>query len=137
MTAPKDERWKWISHEGRFYYSVGISADGALINPRGYPEDLVRDAIAAAQERARVRRSKAARQAAATRKARQDAKVYEVSKGIVDGNTYGPAASCVCCWKGLDDPESIRRGIGPDCWQRVLKLIHEHQQVQQPGLESA
>jgi hypothetical protein len=133
----KDRYWKWVHHEGRYYYSVGIRADGTLINPRNYPEDTVRAAIAAAEERARVRRSEAARKAAVTRKARMDAKVYEVATGIVEGNTYGPARSCVCCWKALGDPESIRRGIGSDCWQKVLKLIHEHQQTAQPDLESA
>jgi hypothetical protein len=43
-------RWRWIVHEGARLYDVGLNADGSLHNPGGYPEQTVRDAIAAAQD---------------------------------------------------------------------------------------
>ena len=27
---------------------------------------------------------------------------------------------CACCGKKLNDPESVQRGIGPVCWERVM-----------------
>jgi hypothetical protein len=119
----KGAYWKWISHEGHYFYNVGVGADGTLHNPRNYPEDEVRAAIAGAQERARARRSSAARKAAVTRRKRQDQRVYEAARRIVDGEVFGPADSCFICWRHLDDPESVRRGIGSECWQGVLERI--------------
>ena len=128
-TRTRGTYWKMVwGADGGALRDVGIAADGTLHNPHGYPEELVRASIAGALDRQRARRSAAAQKAAKTRKARQEAKVYEVVEGIASGKAYGPADNCVCCWKGLDDPESIRRGIGSDCWQRVLKLVKERQQ---------
>ena len=57
-------RYKWVRHEGGKLYEVGIRADGALYNPRGYPEDVVRAAVLAADQRRHERRSHAAQKAA-------------------------------------------------------------------------
>jgi hypothetical protein len=35
------------------------------------------------------------------------------------------SSRCVLCGKALDDPESISRGIGSDCWQSVLQRWEE------------
>ena len=48
--AVSGTRWRWIVHEGARLYDVGLNADGSLHNPGGYPEQTVRDAIAAAQD---------------------------------------------------------------------------------------
>lgn len=117
------KRWKWIRHDGDVLLDVGINDDGTLWNPHGEPEATVRAAIAAAEERDRHRRSKAARKAAETRRKRQERQVYKVAHEIVDGHRFGPASHCVICKRGLDDPQSIERGIGSDCWQDVLAAI--------------
>jgi Family of unknown function (DUF6011) len=115
--------WKWIRHEGTELYDIGVNADGTLHNPNGYPDGTVRAAVAAAEERRHTRRSNAARKAAETRRRRQDKHVYDVSQRIVDGEVFGPSEACVICGKGLGDPESKFRGIGSDCWQKVLTVI--------------
>jgi len=28
---------------------------------------------------------------------------------------------CLCCGKALDDPESVSRGYGPDCWAKMRR----------------
>lgn len=124
----KGTYWRWIGHPsapGGSFYNIGITADGSLHNPNGYPEDHVRDAIAGAEERRRQRRSDAAKKAAKTRRERQEKKVYELAQRIVDESPWicGPVTACEICGRGLDDPESIERGIGSDCWQDILKAV--------------
>jgi hypothetical protein len=104
-------------------HAVGILADGSLHNPNNYDPELVRAAVLAAQERRRLRRSEAAIRAARTREGRKARLVYEVAKRIVAGSKAGPRDHCVICGKGLGDPESRSRGIGAECWQRVLGAI--------------
>src|SRR5262245_61706126 len=114
--------YRWINHEGTKLYDIGILADGALHNPNNYPEDAVRAAVAEANARRHERRSLAARKAAETRKLRQERKVYRIAQRITEGHDIGPGNHCALCGKGLSDSESIRRGIGSECWQGVLKI---------------
>jgi Family of unknown function (DUF6011) len=125
--TPKDTKYKWVRHGSQILHQVGILADGTLYNPRGYPDDLVREAVLAANESSRVSRSKAAKKAASTRAARLERLVYKVVQKLKLGHKFGPCTHCVICGKGLDDPVSIERGIGSDCWQRVLQAISEDQ----------
>jgi hypothetical protein len=101
-------------------YNVGVLADGSLFNPHGYPEADVRVAIKDAQERRHQRRSKSAKAAAETRNHRQELRVLETAKRIFAGHGIGQRKHCYICGKGLSDPESIQRGIGPECWQEIL-----------------
>ena len=119
-------KYRWVLKPGSsmpvcwpdgVFHSVGILSDGTLWNPNGYPENEVRAAVLAADERRRIRRSNAAKKAAATRHERHGRLVYSVAKGIVEGREYGPRENCVVCGKGLTDPQSIARGIGSDCWK--------------------
>jgi hypothetical protein len=123
----RDIKYRWVSswHKGTetLLKNVGILADGTLHNPNGYPEDVVRSTILEAIERGKKRRSDAAKKAAVTRGIRLERKVYEVVRQLGLGHKYGPAAICCICGKGLDDPQSIERGIGSDCWQRVMKAM--------------
>ncbi|MGH9255360.1 MAG: DUF6011 domain-containing protein [Vicinamibacterales bacterium] len=113
--------YRWVYDDSRtMLRDVGIRDDGTLVNPHGYPEAQVRAAVLAADRRRHERRSKAATQAAVTRRERQEVKVYQAAQRIVQGHRYGPRVNCVICRYGLDDPQSIERGIGPDCWQSVL-----------------
>jgi hypothetical protein len=122
-------RWKWVWHPdgGRErrerLFEVGIEPDGSLHNPRGYPEALVREAVLAAAKCWHERRSAAAKKAAVTRRKRRERLTYAAARRIVEGHKLGPRQHCVCCGKGLSDPESIGRGIGSECWQGVLRWI--------------
>lgn len=115
--------WNWINHDGQRLYDVGVLPDGKLHNPNGYDEAVVREAIRRVTERDHMRRSQAAKQAAITRERRQKARVYAAAKKIVAEQQCGPQQHCCICSKLLLDSESIARGIGSDCWQKVLEAI--------------
>jgi hypothetical protein len=117
-------RWKWIRYEGDVLLEVGINDDGTLWNPHGEPEVKVRAAIALAEKRRHENRSAAAKKAAATRRERQEKAIYEAARRIFhDGHRFGPARSCVICGNGLGDADSVERGIGSDCWQKVMRIL--------------
>src|SRR4051794_16892456 len=109
--------YKWVHHEGRTLYDVGILPDVRLHNPRGYPDDKVRVAVPAADARRHERRSNAAKKAAVTRASRQEKKVQKVAERVAAGQGIGAQEWCYICGKSLVDDDSIRRGIGPECWQ--------------------
>lgn len=115
--------WKWVRHEGAMLYSIGVNPDGSLHNPNGYPEGTVRAAVAAAEQRRHQRRSTAAKKAAETKRRRQEKRTYDIVQRIGAGERFGPRSHCVICKRGLDDPQSINRGIGSECWQAVLDHI--------------
>jgi hypothetical protein len=94
---------------------VGILEDGSLHNPNGYPEDEVRSAVEAANERRHQRRSKAAKRAAETRRQRKERLVYELVERLKKGGHLQPSTHRIICKRQLDDPESLARGIGRDC----------------------
>jgi hypothetical protein len=119
-------RWKWIYHpddRSQLLRQVGVDADCSLYNTNGYPEDLVRRAVAAAQERRHQRHSEAAKKAAVTRRERKERSVYAAAQRILRNEKCGPRNNCIICRRGLGDPESIQRGIGSECWQGVLQAI--------------
>jgi uncharacterized protein DUF6011 len=104
-------------------FDVGINDDGTLHNPKGYPDDVVRAAVQAADARRHERRSKAAKVAAVTRRKRQAHQVYWAAKRTLDRHPLGPRKHCAICSRSLDDPASIERGIGSECWESVLTAI--------------
>jgi Family of unknown function (DUF6011) len=122
--------YKWVYHpDGGKLYEVGILPDGTLRNPRGYPEDVVRAAVLAADARRHERRSKAAKQAAETRGRRRERKVYSVVTRLLAANPIGPQNNCAICGRSLTDAPSIDRGIGSECWQDVLKVMTARQRA--------
>jgi hypothetical protein len=116
-------RYSWVHHNGTTLHQVGILDDGTLHNPRGYPEDLVREAVLAADVQVKKQRSAAAKKAAVTRAARQKRRVYSIAAKMSESSPIGPRSNCAVCGRGLGDPESIERGIGSECWQDVLREI--------------
>src|SRR5690242_11095910 len=95
--ASMSSKYNWVHHNGTKLYDIGILGDGELYNPRRYPEELVREAVLAADERKRQRRSARAQKAAVTRRRRQELWVYEVARRIVAGGRTGPALKCCIC----------------------------------------
>jgi predicted nucleic acid-binding Zn ribbon protein len=122
--------YRWICHEGRALYRVGVLDDGSLRNPNGYPEELVRAALAVADEGQRRRRSEAAGRAAETRRRRTERRVYDATARLVDGHSLGPASHCVICGRALDDPASVERGIRSECSQKVLDALERREEAQ-------
>jgi hypothetical protein len=113
-------RWKTIHHNGQRLHSIGVLSDGSLYNPNGYPEEIVRAAVAGAEQRRHDRLSAAATKAAATRRRRREKRVYDTARRIIEHGSQGPADHCCICGRGLADSASIERGIGSECWQDVL-----------------
>jgi hypothetical protein len=137
-----DMLYNWVrdprSPDGRLY-GVGIMADGTLRNPNGYPEDLVREAVAAAEARKHAKRSRAAKRAAETRAKRRESDIERAVQDIADRKGHSGRRWCAICHKALTDPQSIERGIGPECWQGILALIEKREtaaaQPQQGSLD--
>jgi hypothetical protein len=122
-------RWKWVwrnAEKAERLFQVGILPDGSLYNPNGYPEDIVRAAVLAAEASRHERRGRAAKKAGETRRQRQTAKTYIVAQRIVANQSIGPRRHCYICGRGLGDPQSIARGVGSECWQEVLDAITAH-----------
>jgi ribosomal protein S18 acetylase RimI-like enzyme len=118
-------RYRWVEHEGVRLSAIGVDPDGTLHNPNGYPEALVRAAVAAAESRHRAWRVRCAKKAAETRRRRHLLRVDAVARQLVTSGRTGPSARCVICRKQLDDADSVRRGIGSECWQQVLTAIEQ------------
>ncbi|MHB1432013.1 MAG: DUF6011 domain-containing protein [Streptosporangiaceae bacterium] len=121
---PRDSMWRWIKYDGQRLEEIGIKADGSLRNPNGYPEAVVRAAVAEAQARRHARSREAAKKAAATRKRRKERLYYDTARRVIAGKVFGPSNSCLLCGRGFSDPEAIARGIGPECWVPLAKLCN-------------
>ena len=123
MTKATNMLFRYAYHpDGRRLEEVGIYADGTLRNPHGYPEDDVREAVMDAVARWRANRSEAAKKAAATRARRRELLVHQIARRIVE-RTFEPGQHCALCRRGLTDPASQARGIGPECWEDVLRAV--------------
>lgn len=105
------------------YTHIGIDRDGTLLNPNGYPEAAVFQALEEALQRRHDWRTDAAKRAAVTRARRREKRIADAAARYTAGNSIGPRETCVVCRKTLTDPVSISRGIGSDCWQEILKLM--------------
>ncbi len=127
--------WLYATGKGRTetLRHVGMTADGRIVNPHGYPDELVRQSIAAALKSIAQRRSRSAKAAAETRRRRQAFKVQETARRIVAGAKLGPRPTCCICGRGIDDPQSVARGIGSECWQDVLQAIEQQQAAKLAG----
>jgi hypothetical protein len=127
-------RFEQIKHNGEYLHGVGLLEDGSVHQSasKKQPDEFVREAVAAAMEIVKQRRSDAAKKAGKTRRERVARLVYEVADRVYRGENaiYGPASFCHICGKGVIDPASIERGIGPDCWQHVLEFVKKrHEQA--------
>jgi hypothetical protein len=104
-------------------FDIGINADGSLHNPNGYPPETVRAAVLAVDARRHERRSQGAKRAALTRARRHQRRIWQAAKRIADRQEIGDRSTCYICGRGLVDTTSIKRGIGPECWQDVFDQL--------------
>ncbi|ATQ66888.1 MULTISPECIES: DUF6011 domain-containing protein [Methylosinus] len=116
--------FRTIRFDGETLRDLGVNDDGTLWNPNGYSADRVRAAVADAEETLRERRKVSAAKGAVTNKRRRDKRIHDIAKKIIGGANLS-STSCVCCGRALTDPETIERGIGPECWSHVLEAIEE------------
>ncbi|MDE5446475.1 hypothetical protein GWG65_34965 [Bradyrhizobium sp. CSA207] len=79
------------------------------------------------EERERQQREEAIARGVATRAKRREENFREAVQALRD-NALRPATRCRCRRKALTDLESIARGIGPECWEYILKAV-EHEQA--------
>jgi hypothetical protein len=100
-------RYKWVNWndgtETKRLFQVGILADGTFYNPNGYPEELVRASVRAADTRRHERRSNAAKRPAETRRRRQERDIHRVATKMLDNRPIGPRHFCACCGRKLND----------------------------------
>ena len=106
-------------------HHIGRNSDGTLWNPDGHPEDIVRELIEDIEKEQAERRSQGAKEAAKTRQRRQHNRIWSAAKTLLAGKGIGERASCAICLRGLTDPESMKRGIGSECWQYVLTAVEQ------------
>ena len=72
----------------------------------------------------KTERLKASRaQAVETRKRRKEQRLAEVVRAFLLGKGVGNLTHCAVCDRALSDPESIARGIGSECWPRLMDHV--------------
>jgi hypothetical protein len=116
----KRRMWHKGSYSGPLF---GIERDGTWVVPSSMSEADVRAEVYRAVATDIEVRTEAAVRAGKTRTRRHEKRLAEITEGLRSGKVYGPAYACVCCSKSLSDDESIRRGIGSECWVRILKRL--------------
>lgn len=122
--------WKWINHEGCRLRGPRLRVEAGQISEAtcdsGQDAATVVRAVHHAELKRHERRSRAAKEAAETRRRRKKAQVYRIAESILlGGEPLKPAKHCQICGRAVWDPPSEARGIGSDCWQDILRAI-EH-----------
>jgi uncharacterized protein DUF6011 len=118
----RDRPPRWWRQVGDFH-EVAIRDDGSLWNPNNYPEAAVRQAIADAEARLQARKQESIKRGVEKRAQRREQRIWAAADAIRTGAGIGPRDTCFCCRKALTDPPSIARGIGPECWEGVLRTV--------------
>jgi hypothetical protein len=108
-----------------FYFS----RSGEVYGPtqKRYALDEIEAARKIAMVEIERRRKEAAARAAQTRHQRKEAHYYAVADQLIRGITFGPHDRCRICKKALTEQQSRLRGIGPECWERVVSIKTELQ----------
>jgi hypothetical protein len=132
------QRWRWITVGDRRMTNVHIrlkhekvveaTADGGFTSA-----EIVRECFAAFVRRHK-RRSESAKRGARTAAKRRQLLVYEAAEALKN-NALTPRTRCRICGRGLEDPASIERGIGSECWDQVLAALTERKEEQREKVE--
>ena len=83
----------------------------------------MREAVLAADARRTERRRNGAKKAAVTRASARRRLIFKAATMVAQGQGIRNLSHCYVCGRHLDDPASVERGIGPECWEGVLALV--------------
>jgi hypothetical protein len=119
----KHYHWSTTSYNGRTFYHIGINYDGSLYNPNGYPEDDARAAALAADERKNKELIEARKRGVVTRQRRKEQRIANIARDYLLGKHIGNLSDCAICGRRLTDPVSVERGIGSECWPRLMDYL--------------
>src|SRR5699024_6489958 len=119
--------WHWIGRRDDRINGVTVAMhDGVITEAVADDCDdtariirVVHDALV----QSHAARSRSAKKAAQKRAERMAKATYEAARRLKQ-DTLAPKHNCIICGRGLGDDESIQRGIGSECWQRVLDIVH-------------
>lgn len=119
--------WLWVyAPDGEKVLSPVVQvSDGDIssVTARSdHPDEVVVRSVYETLCKRRTKRRNGAKKAAATRARRRALKANQIAKRLAFGGHTGPAKNCILCGRGLNDAESIKRGIGSECWQGVVEL---------------
>lgn len=137
MTIPEDiadafkprMKWRWVNVPGRGRIeNVVLETTSGQVTRLDFTGEADRQEVLAAlvesRRKCRERRKESARRGAETRNRRRVSQDYAVAKAIIDGQ-FAPQPWCACCQRMLTDRESIRRGIGSECWIAVKGIVDQ------------
>ena len=120
-------RWTWLKHPSGLIHRPAIRVQSGNIieasSADGTSPALVVEAAYRALAAKHKRKSDAAKQGARTRARRQDSELYRIAKQTLIGGETGPNEKCLLCGRHLGDAASIERGIGSECWGKVLAQV--------------
>ena len=127
---PVSEKLRWVVRTHFFLDDAHPTAAAWVADKRARDEQDAREARARDAERAEERRVRnaAAREAHAR-------KLEEMRAALARGESvparFRPVGgSCAVCRKPLQDPESVRLGIGPDCRRQLQKADAQRAQLE-------
>lgn len=125
MVKKGESRWKWI---GEMRRPALWMEGGAVVRTESAgdhtPEEITRAIYETLKRRRDLRRAERTR--------RRELKVQRVVRRYFESGVFKPGHKCELCGRKLHDRESIERGIGPECWQKVLCGIAAAQE-KKPG----
>lgn len=127
MTPQREHRWRFIVHEGRLIRNVVLLPDGTA-SGEGVDPAAALSAAQWAIAREKEKRSASAQKAAASRERRTSQRLLLAMDRQIAGLGIPPGTpigKCFICRHKLTDDESQRRGIGSDCWARMMDGINE------------
>jgi Family of unknown function (DUF6011) len=122
--------WRYVRHNGESFERVGIERDGSLWNPNGYPEERVRPIVEYFVNQKLVQRVAAIKRGVETRKRRRLTRIAEAAHKLRTQAGIGDRLCCYCCNKAFTDPVSIKRGIGPECWEHVVRRMEQQERAE-------
>ncbi len=141
-------RWRWVKlPDGRRATEVTLEHEAGRVTclnfkietpgrPRDPGDDVTKEyffeCLCDVLRRDREIRRKRARRGAETSRRRRESLDYRLAKEILQ-QRFKPRDHCARCGRALHDEQSLRRGIGPECWDGMMRLMQEILKEQQGG----
>jgi len=96
-----------------------------LWNPHAYSLDAILPVLEAKVAEYEEDRRESYRRGGLTRRLRHEQKITKAARLYLSASGIPSAIVCQVCTKGLSDKQSIARGIGSECWGRLLCRVEE------------